>query len=228
MLSPTADGPGLATAATAARWPLPTFAVVVITPPDPITARAIRWAPDTLIGQYREASVAVLSAPVTAEDQRALLRAVTGHGAVISPARPPARLHTVLDATRLAHELLADRVLTAEPLLVDEHLATLILHRDKVLSEALIRRRLSPLDNVKDSTRTRLAETLLSWLRHRGEWQHIAAELHIHPQTVGYRLAELRALFGPDLDDPTARFELQMALHADPSCAQLTPRPRDR
>ncbi|MGZ6804912.1 MAG: helix-turn-helix domain-containing protein, partial [Nocardioidaceae bacterium] len=64
------------------------------------------------------------------------------------------------------------------------------------------------------SARDRLAETLLAWLQHRGERQRVAADLHVHPQTVGYRLGQLRELFGEALDDPEGRFELELALRA--------------
>jgi DNA-binding PucR family transcriptional regulator len=40
----------------------------------------------------------------------------------------------------------------------------------------------------------------------------MAAELHVHPQTVRYRLRKLRDLFGEALDDPEARFELETAV----------------
>jgi DNA-binding PucR family transcriptional regulator len=39
-----------------------------------------------------------------------------------------------------------------------------------------------------------------------------AATLHVHPQTVRYRLAALREAFGDALDDPGARLELAIAL----------------
>jgi DNA-binding PucR family transcriptional regulator len=39
-----------------------------------------------------------------------------------------------------------------------------------------------------------------------------AAALGVHPQTVRYRVTRLRELFGSALDDPDARFELQLAL----------------
>jgi DNA-binding PucR family transcriptional regulator len=39
-----------------------------------------------------------------------------------------------------------------------------------------------------------------------------AAALGVHPQTVRYRIARLRELFGAALDDPESRFELQLAL----------------
>jgi hypothetical protein len=43
-------------------------------------------------------------------------------------------------------------------------------------------------------------------------WQE--AGVSLHPQTVRYRLARLRELFGTRLDDPDARFELELALRA--------------
>jgi DNA-binding PucR family transcriptional regulator len=42
----------------------------------------------------------------------------------------------------------------------------------------------------------------------------MAAELHLHPQTVRYRVARMRELLGDALDDPDARFELELALRA--------------
>jgi DNA-binding PucR family transcriptional regulator len=42
----------------------------------------------------------------------------------------------------------------------------------------------------------------------------VAKALHVHPQTVRYRLARLRELFGSRLDDPDGRFELELALRA--------------
>lgn len=42
----------------------------------------------------------------------------------------------------------------------------------------------------------------------------MAAALHVHPQTVRYRLAQLRDIFGEALDDPATRFELSLAVRA--------------
>jgi DNA-binding PucR family transcriptional regulator len=39
----------------------------------------------------------------------------------------------------------------------------------------------------------------------------------VHPQTARYRLGRLRELFGSALDDPEARFWLQLALRVDGS-----------
>lgn len=61
-------------------------------------------------------------------------------------------------------------------------------------------------------TRQRLCETLASWLRHLGDRRAVAEELHIHPQTVRYRVSQLRELFGDSLDDPDNRRRLTLAL----------------
>ena len=42
----------------------------------------------------------------------------------------------------------------------------------------------------------------------------MAAALHVHPQTVRYRLTRLRELYGDLLEDPDARFELELALRS--------------
>ena len=48
----------------------------------------------------------------------------------------------------------------------------------------------------------RLAETLRTWLLHQGRRDDIAAELFVHPQTVRYRMGQLRELYGDRLEDP--------------------------
>ena len=59
-----------------------------------------------------------------------------------------------------------------------------------------------------------MRETALAYVRHRGNSVAMAAALHVHPQTARYRVARLRELFGDQLDDPDARFELEIALRS--------------
>ena len=40
----------------------------------------------------------------------------------------------------------------------------------------------------------------------------MAQQIHVHPQTVRYRLRQIQELFGDQLRDPDLRFELQLAL----------------
>jgi DNA-binding PucR family transcriptional regulator len=42
----------------------------------------------------------------------------------------------------------------------------------------------------------------------------MARALGLHAQTARYRLGRLRELLGNDLDDPDARFELELSLRA--------------
>jgi DNA-binding PucR family transcriptional regulator len=42
----------------------------------------------------------------------------------------------------------------------------------------------------------------------------VARAIHVHPQTVRYRLNRLRELFGDDLDDPDVRFDLSLVTRA--------------
>jgi len=94
----------------------------------------------------------------------------------------------------------------------EDHLATLLLAADSTLAADLAASRLAPLYTLGDGPRARLTETLRAWLDRPGQVQAVAAELDVHPQTVRYRLRQLRELFGARLEDPDARFELALAL----------------
>ncbi len=96
--------------------------------------------------------------------------------------------------------------------IASEHLLSLLLHRDPSLTAELSARRLSPLQDLAPGSRRRLEQTLLAWLRHRGSVPAVAAELHVHRQTVRYRLARLRELLGDALEDPEQRLEMELGL----------------
>ena len=95
-----------------------------------------------------------------------------------------------------------------------EQLGALALHAEPGLLAELALVRLEPLDGLTSAARTRLEATLLAWLRHQGNVALVAAEMHVHPQTVRYRLSRLRERFGATLEHPDARFELELALRA--------------
>lgn len=58
------------------------------------------------------------------------------------------------------------------------------------------------------------AATLGAWLDHPGDARACAAALHVHPNTVRYRLARLREDLAVDLDDPTVRLALALQVRA--------------
>jgi len=103
---------------------------------------------------------------------------------------------------------------TSRLVVADEHLPALLLAASPAIAADLARTRLEPLESLGAGARERLVETLRAWLDRPGQVQAVAAALEVHPQTVRYRLKQLRELFGARLDDPEARFELSLALRA--------------
>jgi hypothetical protein len=103
----------------------------------------------------------------------------------------------------------------------DDHLTDMVLRRGGDLLDRLEARRLGPLRNMAPGRRDLLAQTLLAWLE-TGKNSSVASRLFIHPQTARYRLHKLQDLFGDQLDDPDARFELTLVLRAryggQPAC----------
>ena len=73
-------------------------------------------------------------------------------------------------------------------------------------------RRLAPLAQLRPGQRDRIAETLLAWLQLGENATEVAQRIHVHPQTVRYRLRQIQELFGDQLRDPDRRFELHLAL----------------
>ena len=149
-------------------------------------------------GRRRQLEAAISEGPVA-------LGPTTGWATVAVSARRAAGAHRLAVAGRIA----ADGLVVA-----DEHLAELLLAADPALATELAERRLAPLAELPRVQRRRLEETLRAWLDRPGQVQAVAAELGVHPQTVRYRLRKLRDLFGPSLDDPEGRFELQLALRS--------------
>ena len=81
----------------------------------------------------------------------------------------------------------------------------------------LRRQVLAPLADLRPATADRLAETLRAWLLHQGRRDDVAAALHVHPQTVRYRMGQVRELYGDRLPDPGTVAALTVALATDRS-----------
>jgi hypothetical protein len=97
----------------------------------------------------------------------------------------------------------------------DELLLDLLIARDPALAADLARRALAPLDQLSPGARERLRETLAAWLDAQCHARTAAETLHVHVQTLRYRLGRLRDVFGDALDDPQRRLELALALRID-------------
>jgi hypothetical protein len=156
-------------------------------------------------GRGRQIAAALADGPASGGDGPPT---IIGRGPTVAYADAAASLRRAAAAYRLA----ASGRIPGGLVVAEDHLATLLLAADPGLAADLAASRLAPLGTLGDGPRARLTETLRAWLDRPGQVQAVAAELDVHPQTVRYRLRQLRELFGTRLDDPEARFELALAL----------------
>ncbi|WP_329408379.1 helix-turn-helix domain-containing protein [Streptomyces sp. NBC_00704] len=146
---------------------------------------------------------------------RAFALALRGRPAAIGPTVPLAEAARSLHWATRALGLMGRGVLPRQGVVrCADHLSTLLLHGDEPLLARLESRALAPLDAVSEGQRPRLAETLLAWLLSGSNVPDVAARLHVHPQTVRYRLRQLERLFGDALHEPATRLDLILALRA--------------
>jgi hypothetical protein len=225
LADPPAEGGTLTAAAAAADWPLPRrVAAVAIAGADPPDGIAARIGSDALAGAPDGAACVVVTDPDGPGRREALERALRTAGGAIGPTVRPSQTARSLLLARRALALARRGALPGEgPIHADEHLATLALDAAAEPLAALADRRLAALEPLTPGARERLATTLMAWLRAGGSAPVAARELEVHPQTVRYRLARLRELLGDVLDDPEARFELELALRARTLASAVAP-----
>jgi hypothetical protein len=214
LLDPAGHDPeALQRAAELARWPVPrTLAVLALDADTPLSVTR-RLDVDALAGADTAGAWLVLPDPDGPGRPAALARALEGETGALGPTVAPADAQRSLRWARTALELVRDGALPADaPVRTTEHLATIVLLQDRGMALELARTRLRPFDGLPRAERERLLETLAAWLSHQRHTPGVAAELHVHAQTVRYRIAKLRELLGPQFDSPDGRFELDLAL----------------
>jgi DNA-binding PucR family transcriptional regulator len=168
---------------------------------------------DDLAGGAVPEQTGILLVPDAARTRAALLRVLLGRAATVGPARPWMLVSASLQRAVRALEL--DRPEGGAPLDTEDHLAALVLRADPDALADLRQRALAPLDGLRPGTAERLAETLRSWLLHQGRRSAVAEDLVVHPQTVRYRMTQLRERYGDALDDPDQVLQLTIALGID-------------
>ncbi len=209
LLAPVVDRESVLAAAKLAAWPVPQSLSVVLAPAG--AQLAGRLGPDCLIDDVDPVLI-VIGDPGAASRW---LRLLAGTGAVMGPIR---ELTGAAASRRRAEALLelrrCGRVRTPprDPLHTDDYLTALVLWADPEAAADLAERVLAPLASLPAPTRERLEQTLRAWLQHAGERSAAAHHLHVHPQTVRYRMGQLRTLLGNMVDDPKLRLSLMLAL----------------
>ena len=239
VATPSPDAGAVAAAAEAAHWRLPATVAVAVwreheappaglaspakaqsspakAPSPPATAQSSPAAAPprpVMPADALHATVEGLACAVLAGPAREFHAALDGRAAGIGPAVPLADAARSFRLACAALALAEDRGIEA-PLAADAHRVELLWRAEPALVAELTAERLAPLQAETVNSRARLEATLLAWLRHAGTIAAVADELDVHPQTVRYRLGRLKELFGVALDEPDARFELELVLRA--------------
>ena len=197
--APEAD---LVGAAERADWDPPTSMAAVILPEDNVRsvlgrigAQALQVSDDAPTLDI-ESGLTVLLVPVGGTRARsALVRVVRDADAVVGPSRPWTDVRSSYRRAQRAQRL-------GLPTDTEAHLAELVRTADADALEDLRARVLAPLGDVRAASAEKLRDTLAAWLRHHGRREDIATALFVHPQTVRYRMGQLRDLYGDLLTDP--------------------------
>ncbi|HEY5052159.1 MAG TPA: helix-turn-helix domain-containing protein [Solirubrobacterales bacterium] len=216
-----AEESDLAAAARAAVWALPRTVAALACPEDALAVFSRRLPTDSLVATLGDAGCALIPDPGGPGRIEQLERAATGLRVALGPAGPIAQLPTSWSLARAALRASEAGVLAAEGLVpVEDHLSILALFEASPLVTRIGERRLAALDSLTAKAQARMRETALAYVRHQGNAVAMADSMHVHPQTARYRVARLRELLGDQLDDPDARFELEMTLRLSrPACA---------
>jgi hypothetical protein len=196
-----------------AGWPRPATIAALVAREGDGDRLAFRLGGNAIAAVEDGVALAFVPDPDAPGRPQQLRSALAETPAALGPTVPLQRAAGSLTRARAAFDLLDRSLLDGEsPVRADDHLPSLLLHGDGVLAADLAQRALAPLDDLRPASRERLLETLRAWLDAPGQVQRVAGRLHVHPQTVRYRVAQLRELFGDRLEDPDARFELALAV----------------
>lgn len=206
----------LAAAARAARWTLPPRLAAIACAEGDLDAVARRLPPESLVAVVEGAGCLLLADPDGPGRLDPLRQLSRGKAVVaLGPPTPPAGAGQSWSLARsLLDAVAAERIEGRGLVRADDHLAELLLLAGGALTARIAERRLGGFDGLTERSRERMRETALAYVRHGGNAVAMAGELHVHAQTARYRIARLRELLGDQLDDPDARFELELALRA--------------
>jgi DNA-binding PucR family transcriptional regulator len=202
----------LVAAAEHADWDPPEALTAVVLPESKVRsvrtqldARTLHLAEDAAALAVDSGLGLLLVPSVGHRAREVLLRVLGDADAIVGPDRPWTLVRSsyqrVVQANRLG--------LTSD---TDQHLAALVVGADQDALADLRARVLAPMAAIGAASRTKLTETLRAWLLHQGRRDEVATALFVHPQTVRYRVGQLRDLYGDLLTDPAFVRDATIAL----------------
>ena len=183
-----------------AAWEPPATLTALLLPESQVGAALQVASPQTLrLDDHPGASDRVVLL-VPDAPRSLLLRAVTGRRAVVGPAREWTKVRRSFRRAVRALDLPAAQA--SEPVDTEKHLAALVVGADAEALRDLRAQVIAPMERLTPTAREKLTETLRLWLLHQGRRDAVAEALFVHPQTVRYRVGQLRDAYGDLLDDP--------------------------
>jgi hypothetical protein len=210
LRDPPAEEADVRSAAQAAGWRLPRSAAPLAVAEADLARVGRRLAADALVAPVEGMGCALISGAVRRAE---LERAAEGVRAAFGPSVPRGELPRAWSLAAAALRAAESGALGGDGLIeAEQHLPEVMLFESGGVGEQLAERRLAPLDELTPAARARMEETALAYVQHGGNAAAMARALHLHPQTVRYRLGRLRELFGEALDGPDERFGLELAL----------------
>lgn len=204
----------LLASAEQASWKPPKTLSAVLLPEAETRKLAALFTQETLqatidLPDSAESLAVVLIPDAEGHQRRRVLEAMAGKRAVVGP---PREWWSVRSSYLRAMRTRALAATDSGVVDTEDHLVELVLSADHDAAGDLRRRVLAPLEGLRPSAAERLAETLRAWILHLGRRDAVAESLFVHPQTVRYRMTQLRELYGDRLDDPNTVLELTVAL----------------
>jgi hypothetical protein len=208
-LSLHGGGPGLAPVLLAELLaPLGDRAVVAEI--DGETVGVARIAPEAGLGAVTALVAEVRDAVRTVAPALGAARLSVGAGRAFDATTLRSGLHEARHARKLA-ELSAGRATVVAGDDVASHLLLLAAVPEE-LRQSFRSRVLGPVLAYDTAHRSELVRTLDVFLRHSGSWSQAAAELHLHVNTLRYRIGRVAELTGRDLSSFPDRVDLYLAL----------------
>jgi hypothetical protein len=219
LREPPAEEADLRAAAEAVAWRIPRTAAALACDEEGLDRLAMRLPADTLAAGLEGVGCAIVPDPDgpgrPSQIERAIESSRMGAHAALGPTGPAHSLAASWSLARATLRAVEAGAIEAPGLVrADDALGRLLLFENTGLVERIATRRLNPLADLTPKARRRMEQTALAYVQQRGNAAAMARALGVHPQTARYRLRGLRELLGDALDDPDARFEIELALRA--------------
>jgi hypothetical protein len=213
MREPPAERGDLRAAAQAVGWRVPRRLAPLACAVEDLAELSRRLPPDALLTQFDQLGCVLVPDPDGPGRAKSVAGAAARVAAALGPACGSVGVRASWELAKVSLRAAEAGAIPAGGLFrAEDHLTELLLFEGSALAGRIAARRLAPFEKLTENARARMLDTALAYVQQRGNSVEMAAALHVHPQTARYRVARLRELLGDQLDDPDARFELEVAL----------------